>query len=108
MNRSVCGILSRNRRTPFYFICIRAATSSGRLHPAVRSEAQTCASLRVARIANSAGLLLSRLLKHFGVDGDGDFIADYTWAVRDAEVLASDFGTSANADALIAPGRSEE
>src|SRR5579859_280449 len=104
MNRSVCGILWRNRRTPFYFICIRAATSLGRLHPAIRSEAQTCASLRTVRIASSSDLLLSRLLKHFGVDGDGDFIADYTWAVGDAEFLASDFGTGVNADTLIAPG----
>src|SRR5580704_12813859 len=41
---------------------------------------------------------------HFGVDGDGDFIADHTWAVGDAKVLASDFGAGVNADALIAPG----
>src|SRR5271169_6749357 len=41
---------------------------------------------------------------HFGVDSDGYFVADHTWAVRDAKVLASDFGAGVNADALVAPG----
>src|SRR5277367_3046609 len=49
-----------------------------------------------------ADLLFRR--NHFRVDGDGDFIADHARAVRDAKVLASDFGAGVDTDALIAPG----